>query len=244
MKKKANKISLFENKPLDLVKIRHATLEEMRQSKEKNFHSKSIKKELLKQIDTNFDLVKTTLLEDSVLIGSIVDEELSKNRAFKEAQSPKTPKYINKYQKTNDKNIKEKINEEIVEHGKILEEGQVVLHGGGLGIKEDNTLIIDSPLSTTLNPLVAYLNHKHNNKAYDEGEININILTIKEENIIGFIFNNRTSHCHEKEVLLEKGLKFEIKTRIKIGDRKVISTDGKEKMVPMNITEIDVYKNK
>lgn len=244
MNKKVDKIDIFEDNPLDIIDIRSATPEEMAEKKdtEKPFNiSDTIKREVVGTLKDPLELA-TAILKDNINMEHTINDELSKNKAYKNAQSPKTPKSILKYQKSNNKKLQDKVNEEIKEHGVDLAKGQVLFHGGLPNTKVGDTIETTDTLSTTLNPHVAISNALHNGKAEEEGELNLNILTTKDEDIKAFIFNNRTKHSNEKEVLLENNLQLTVKNKIKVREMKVIGKRGKEKIVPMYITEHEVSK--
>ncbi len=246
MARKAKKIDIFEDKPLDIIDIRRATLEEMAEKKdtEKPFNiSDTIKREVVGTLKDSLELA-TAILKDDVNMENSINDELSKNKAYKDAQSPKTPKSILKYQKTNNKKFQDEVNKEIKEHGVNLAKGQALFHGGLENKKVGDTIETTDTLSTTLNPHVAISNALHNGKAEKEGELNLNILTTKDEDVKAFIFNNRTKMSHEKEVLLERGLELKVNKRTKIKNMEVMGKDFKEKTISVYVSEVEVSKKK
>lgn len=224
MARKAKKIDIFEDKPLDII-----NLEE--------------KGEVVRTLKNPLELT-TAILKDNINMENTINDELSKNKAYKDAQSLKTPKSILKYQKSNNKKLQDEVNKEIKEYGVTLAKGQVLFHGGLASKKVGETIETTDTLSTTLIPEVARQNALHNGKAYKENELNINIIKLEDENIDGFVFNNRTNHSNEKEVLLEKDLELKVKKKTKIGDMEVCNGKSEYKTIPVYISEIEVSKVK
>lgn len=177
---------------------------------------------------------------------SVVDNKLNENKQYKDSQIKKTPPATLKYKDTNSAKLQNKVNEEIQKHGVILHTDQVLYHGGLFNIKDKTNP--KRTLSTTLNPEVALAECYHKGKAYKEGEVNINILTIKDDDIKAIVFNNRIKMSHEREILLEQDLEFVTKCKKQYGTTKFAAvkdtTNMVEKEVPVYITKIEVYKSK
>lgn len=160
----------------------------------------------------------------------------------------KTPKELSNYQKKYDRNdnkIKDEADKKIREIGTLLASGQELFHGGKLiDTKEDNELTLSSPLSTTFDPVITNIEAIHKGKAYDEGELNINIITNKNSKAKCFPYRQKgTKFGHEKEVLISSGAKLFVKEKKKISEITVSKHEnGKkiEKIVPVYITKIDM----
>lgn len=180
-----------------------------------------------------------------------ISDALDNNEALKKIKQKmpsKTPKALTDYQQKYSDVDKIKANDEINKIGVFLPDGQELYHGGNLTGVEDNSLITNNPLSTTFDPQVALRNAEHNGKAYDEGQININVIKVKDPKTKAFVYKQKgTKFGHEKEVL------FASKAKIKIIKQHIISTERKaykaskeiagkilEKIVPVYVTEIEL----
>ncbi len=234
---KIKKIDILE-KPLDILKNRKATEEEIKNSGSTLLIIAGVE-EKVGEVTNYFDLAKETILGN--INTNQINEKLKSDKNYKKAQSTKTPKKLLDYQKTNDKKLQEEANNEVINNGVILSKDQVLFHGGNLKNQTDSTTTKET-LSTTLNPHVAISNALHRGKAFDDGEVHLNILTIIDESIKAFIFNNKTKMSHEREVLLENNLKI-----VKIKEtviKKLEVSDGESniKEIPVKIVEQEITK--
>jgi hypothetical protein len=132
-----------------------------------------------------------------------------------------------------------------VKFSKTLANEQELFHGGKLiDTKENNKLTLSFSLSTTFYPVIANIEAIHNDKAYDEGELNISIITNKNSKAKCFPFRHKgTSFGHEKEVLISSGAELVVKEKKKISETTVYKHEnGKDikKVVPIYITKIDM----
>ena len=244
MAKKIDKIDIFNKGKIDIVKPRFPTIEEMMETNKKSSNKKTaidIKGDIIDQISNNVELV-TKVLKDGLKVNAEIENVLKNNSEYKKAKSSKTPKSLLHYQKTNDKKNMDKINEDIIESGVILSIGQEVLHGGLPNTKVGEVIPTTQTLSTTLAPNMAEDNANYLDKAKDAEELNINILTIKSNNIHAFVYNNKTQKAHEKEIILEKGLELVIEERTKVSETKRVNEDGSEKIISKYLTKISVKK--
>lgn len=244
MDKKAEKIDLYKNK-IKIINSRNATQEEI-DNKIKNgtFHGimDTYINETIKEISDSSELA-TKILKDSIDVENEINEMLEKDKSYKTAMSPKTPEAILKYQKTNNKNS-EKINKEIHEFGVVLTKGQELFHGGLPATKEGDLIISEDVFSTSLNPYVARQNAFHNSKAYNDNELNLNCIKILDDNIRAFVFNSKTKHANEKEILLEKDIEIEVVKKTKVGEMPATNVKSEIKIIPMYVTEIEIRKLK
>lgn len=248
-KDKKIKIDLFKDNELKIYSKRERTPEECKSPSDILI---PINDKLIETIRTTEDAVKHAIKNygDNNLQNHISDA-LNLNKEFKalRAEVPsKTPKELSNYQKKYDRNdnkIKDKADKKIKEIGTRLAIGQELLHGGKLmDTKEDNELTLLSPLSTTFDPIIANTEAIHKGKAYDEGELNINIITNKNSKVKCFPYRHKgTRFGHEKEVLISSEAKLLVKENKKISETTVYKHEnGKniEKIVPIYITKIDM----
>lgn len=248
MCQKIEKIDIFDNGSIPMMKIRDATKEEI-DEKMKNGKFSGMRDMHIKEKECDINNVKE-LVEYGMEkgfhngLGNAVDERLKKNQQYQNAQSKKTPPSILKYQKTNKLELQDAVNKEIQDYGVIIHKDQVLYHGGLLeGLSENSSITTTRTLSTTLNPEVAHAECYHKWKAYEANEINLNILTVKDEGIKGLVFNNRTSMKHEREILFERNIKLVMKNKQLCGYSEVEDKSGNAKNVPKYITEIEIYKS-
>ena len=142
--------------------------------------------------------------------GDSISEELEKLMDYKKLMSKQTPIALLDYKKKldstkNASKILEAANTEINNSGVVLPIGSLLFHGGSLWNDNTNGVITERPLSTTLN-LETACSFMNTNKA--KSRKNIFILTIKDCGIKSFVYNNKTSHSNEKEILLQAGIEL------------------------------------
>ena len=208
--------------------------------------------ELIKTIQTAEDAAKHAIENyGNHDLQNHISNALDSNDNFKalRAKVPSiTPKELSNYQKIYDKDdneIKNKADNKIEKIGTLLPMDQELFHGGKLiNTSEDDTLMLSSPLSTTFDPVIAKIEAIHKGKAYDEGELNINIIKNKSSKVKCFPYRHKgTTFGHEKEVLIQSGVKLVIKDKKKIAETSVHKYEnGKtiEKVVPVYITNIEI----
>ena len=243
------KIDLFKDNELKIYSKRKKTPEECKLPSDILI---PVNDKLIKTISTSEDAVKHAIENygDNDLQNHISDA-LSSNKEFKALRGEvpsKTPKELSNYQKKYDRNdnkIKNEADKKIKEVGTTLANEQELFHGGKLiDTKENNKLTLSFPLSTTFDPVIANIEAIHNGKAYDEGELNISIITNKNSKAKCFPFRHKgTSFGHEKEVLISSGAELVVKEKKKISETTVYKHEnGKDikKVVPVYITKIDM----
>lgn len=146
-----------------------------------------------------------------------IDDFFDKNDCYNSLQCPyaETPDVLKSYQsEPQDSNLNE-VNDEINRLGKKIGRIQI-LHGGNLGKK---SFITERPLSTTVNPLVAF---REAEKNAQNSKIYINILETVSPFPKAFVFDaNNGELSHEREILFESSLYLQ-----KISEEK-ISNDYK-----------------
>lgn len=245
MAKKIDKIDIFNGgNTIKVTNIRRSTPEEMEEKRKKSTGISAadfIEKETVSIITNNEELTNA-ILKDRRMLSNEINNALDKNEVYSKAKTPKTPKSLLKYQKTNDKKDMKQINIDLKEHGVTLSAGQVLYHGGLSNVKIGDIIDCNQTLSTTLNVHVAVSNALHNSKAFKEGEVNLNYITVEDDNVDAFIFGSKTKMAHEKEVLLEKDIQIIVKERTKIREMEVTNGEGNSKTVPVNLTKITIKK--
>lgn len=142
--------------------------------------------------------------------GDSISEELEKLMDYKKLMSKQTPIALLDYKKKldstkNASKILEAANTEINNSGIVLPTELLLFHGGSLWNDSTNSIITERPLSTTLDLNIAYY-FMNRNKA--KSRKNIFILTVKDYGVNFFVFNNKTSHSDEKEILLQAGIEL------------------------------------
>jgi len=243
------KIDLFKDNELKIYSKRKRTPEECKSPSD---ILTPVNDKLIKTIKTSEDVVKHVIENfgdhDSQ---NHISNALNSNEEFKALRTKvpsKTPKELSNYQKkyaSNDNKIKDEADKKIKEIGTLLPKEQKLFHGGKLiDTKKNNELTLSSPLSTTFDPVIANNEAIHKGKAYDDEELNINIITNKSSKAKCFPYRHKgTSFGHEKEVLISSGAKLTKKEKKKISETTVYKYEnGKnvEKVVPVYITKIDM----
>lgn len=243
MNKNLPLIDIFKDNPSIVTKTRMATPEEFAQSSKmlvpveicmlQNYHQ---------AILCAFKTLSTNQIE------TLVENILKENKEFKQWRScmpSRIPDALSKYQKSYGKCDFKTVDEEINNIGYKLSEGQQLIHGG-LWRDLSAKIPTDRPLSTTFCPKVAITETFHCGKAYDNGRIDIIILTVVNPNTNVYIFNQgRSSLGHEREVLFASGATLTKKNEIQIEEKYLVHKYDKnlgelEKTVPVYIIEADI----
>lgn len=188
-------------------------------------------------ITTAYDLAVAIIKHD--IEANTVDRVILENSTYKKYQAKKTPQVLLDYQKTNNKQLQNDVNSAVLTNGMNLALGQFLFHGGNLTHLNGSATL--GTLSTTLHPSVAISNALHKSKAFNDVLLILNILTIKNSNIKGFIFNNRTSMSHEREILLQQGLRLNFVSEAHIKDLDACNGQFDRKMIPVKIMTYEVY---
>ncbi len=138
-----------------------------------------------------------------------ISTELQEMINYENLLPKETPVALLKYKKmtssTNKSTILENANTEINNSGLVLPTELLLFHGGSLWNDSTNSIITERPLSTTLDLNIAYY-FMNRNKA--KSRKNMFILTVKDYGVNYFVFNNKTSHSDEKEILLQAGIEL------------------------------------
>lgn len=132
------------------------------------------------------------------------------------------------------------VNSEILNHGKLLSNGQTLFHGGGIlnNIQLGSSVTITKPFSTSFCPMKALANGEWRGKYYDENEANIIVITVNNAVTKSFLFDiQEFDKGHEKEVLFAAGAILTL-----ISKTLISSSYPVHKTDPNNITNI-ISKN-
>ena len=142
-----------------------------------------------------------------------INEQLRKDSDFKEwrkAVPSRTPLSLSKYQNGYTMDSYE-LQKDILEFGISLPIGQKLVHGG-LWWTSKNTCVLDRPLSTTFNPQVALREADRHPICFDNGRIDLFLLTIRSEGVKAFPYSiTKGKHANEDEVVIQAGVKLVLK---------------------------------
>lgn len=108
-------------------------------------------------------------------------------------------------------------NNEIINHGIMIPHGQILFHGGQWkGMKALTQL--SAPFATTFCPQVAMREAEHSGKAYNEGYIDLMVITVEDPQIKAFVFDmHEPEKGNELEVLFEAGATIKVISRTVMG---------------------------
>lgn len=244
MAKKIKEINIFQDKSINITKSRKRTADELKQLTESSTFNGPMDfyiEENIKEVSNNFELA-SSIIENKIDMNHEINKRLEKNKIYKDSRASKTPALLLKYQKANNKEKMDQINQDIINSGVILAKGQKLFHGGLPGLKVNDVINMNGILSTTLNPHVAISNASHNNKACDSDELNLIHIDIMSDDINAFIFNKKTSMAHENEVLLEKDLEITIVSKTKLNTIEIENMGKQKKEIPFYLSMATIRK--
>lgn len=161
-------------------------------------------------------------------------------KAWIKAMPTTKPKAIATYQTKYDKRDDAAVDSDIIAYGDTLHVGQILFHGGhwtgGTG-----SAVMTRPLSTTLNPNVAFVSALWKAKAYDAGRLDLLVLKTNTATTKAYVFNGRGNLSHEREVLLPANttLAFVRETCL-LKDLNVTKVSFPDKTIPVYVVEVDV----
>lgn len=184
------------------------------------------------------------------ILDSHIDSFLQEDPNFNHIISlmPKElPEYLSRY-KSGHKDISSDVDEEIERYGIVLPKGQYLFHGGvlkdeiGRAVPCQTEFFTARPLSTSISPEKAVLLAEHNGKAYDDNELNLNIIEIRGQATKSFVFNIKEGHehAHEKEILFKSGLNLKITRKTYIGHKNVCKPNYQSSCGPFK-KEVKIY---
>ncbi|WP_417490352.1 hypothetical protein [Maricaulis sp.] len=172
-----------------------------------------------------------------------IQDVLDNSRSYKAWQDemPKsTPMAISCYQKEYYNCDYSLVSDEICEHGRYIEVGQYLFHGGCWKAFSDG--VTTRPLSTSLCPQVALMNALYGAKAYDAGQLDLIVLRVAEPTTKAFVFKRKgTKNGHEIEVLLAPGACLTLKSKKLVRkDFSATKCDQPDKSIPAYVINVDV----
>lgn len=242
------KIDIFQEK-IVLQKYREATQDEIAQSD----YDRNV---AIHGIPTNKIILENHLqsaiymanVSDDNLLEFSIDEILRNSLDFKNWRShmpSAIPKSIWNYQNRYPNYNMTEMDGEINKIGCKLSVGQTLVHGG-LWCDDFDTIITDRPLSATFCPQVALRNAEWRGKAYDNGRIDIMVLTVVNPYTNVYVFRQKGSQKgHEKEVVFASGATltkirehFIRQTLAYKSDCQAMNTIEKE--VPIYVLEVNI----
>lgn len=208
MSKNLPLIDIFQNK-LIMKKYRKATQDEIEQTNNKI-------DAIIKGIPIDPVVIENHLqsaiymakVSDDNQLEFSIDEILRNSLDFKNWRNhmpSAIPKSIWNYQNRYPNYNMTEMDGEINKIGCKLSVGQTLVHGG-LWYDDFDTIITDRPLSATFCPQVALRNAEWRGKAYDNGRIDIMVLTVVNPYTNVYVFRQKGSQKgHEKEVVFASG---------------------------------------
>lgn len=108
-------------------------------------------------------------------------------------------------------------NNEINNHGMMIPNGQILFHGGQWMGKNAVTHL-RAPFATTFCPQVAMREAEHSGKAYNEGYIDLMVITVVDPRVKAFVFDmDDPEKGNELEVLFAAGATIKVTNRTEMG---------------------------
>lgn len=108
-------------------------------------------------------------------------------------------------------------NDEVTNHGVIIPHGQILFHGGQWR-KMNAVTLLSAPFATTFCPEVAMREAEYSGKAYNQGYIDLMVITVAAPLVKAFVFDmHEPEKGNELEVLFEAGATIEVTSRTLMG---------------------------
>ena len=163
-------------------------------------------------------------------------------RIWRSAMPKIIPKEISNYQNKYPHYNQKQLETELSNINCILSSSQTLVHAGLW--PESRVFTTDRPLSTSFCPQVALRNAEHMGKAYDNGRINLIVLSVVQPKTSVYVFRQRGSNKgHEKEVLFNTGARLEKISEKYIKQVKAYKYEGcnrLEKDIPIYVIEAEI----
>ena len=199
----------------------------------------------VKTIDTRIEAAKH-ILEVGVdnAMGNHISNALDESKEFEnwKKQIPdEVPINLSKYQEEHSNKSDSKVSDDINKLGLTLSEGQILFHGGTFNKTKKKEFTTSLPLSTSFCPQVALRNAEHNGKAYDENEIGLYALRVKDSETKVFPYKQKAANLgDEKEVLFAAGAVIKIIKKIDLG-KKIVYKQNEDDPIETLQKEVSVY---
>ncbi|WP_294496213.1 hypothetical protein [uncultured Ruminobacter sp.] len=151
----------------------------------------------------------------STTVGDGISDELKKILNYDSILPKHTPSacldYKNRYFEGTETApiIIEAVSKAIDSAGVVLPIGTLLLHGGSWWGKDLKSVVTNRPLSTTIDPCVAFyfMTAKKNE---ERGRRDIMVMNVNECGIKAFPYNRRVRRSNEQEILLQSDIKLSI----------------------------------
>ena len=215
-------INPFE-KPYIVYNTHSPTIEEMKINDHNGIFFNTPIRDDIKQIIGNHTIAAKYVLEgnDANEVENYITQFLknsSEYRIWRENMPSITPQCFKDYQQKS-KYSSVELDDYFKNCESFLSEGQVLFRGGKYHGVINQCLRCPQITSTTFCPQVALREAEWNGKAYNDDEINLWLITIRNPQIKIFIYNFFKSKMgNEKEVVLQSDCKFFLREKILIND--------------------------
>jgi hypothetical protein len=161
-------------------------------------------------------------------------------KAWLNAMPTAKPTAIKTYQSNYSKRNDVAVNSEILKNGDTLDSGQILFHGGLWG-GGNGAVVTSRPLSTTLNPSVAFSSALWQAKAYDDDRLDIIVLKMTNATTMAYVFNRKGDFSHEREVLLPAGITLTFVSENRLNPAYTVTkVDCPNKTIPVYVVEVEV----
>jgi hypothetical protein len=175
-------VNIF-SESLEIWSHRNATQDEMMEFYKKDGIFKHfVNDKLISKIESYLDAAKyvAEYVGDNT-IESFINKQLDNDKnyyAWKKAMPSRTPTVLSDYQQKYPNYDRDSLNNAINELNCVLSVGQFLFHGG-LWNSSNLEMTAVSPLSTSFDPRLAYMETIHNGKAYDREQIDLFVIKSK-----------------------------------------------------------------
>jgi hypothetical protein len=139
------------------------------------------------------------------------------------------------------------VDDAIRAHGIALSPGQMLFHGGHIGLKLDDEFVTTRPLSATFCPQVALRSAEWRGKAYEAGQVCLYLLRVISQDTKAFVFDpDASDKGNEKEVLLASGARLiqrqknEVRRGYNVSRFNTDKMDSESRLVPVYLCVVDV----
>lgn len=212
-----------------------------------------IKTQLIQTIQTPEDAIKYCLEKRGHCntFEKFIDDELKKSPTIQKWLSlmpitipPNLLQYKTNYPEFNPSAVQK----EIAEINCYLSINQQLIRAGEIDLWNiGDSLVTNTPLSTSFCPQIALRNVNHGGKAYNYGRIDIMLINVVNSSNHVFFYNPEQEMGHEKEVLVSTGAKLTLKKRTVIKNEYTVhkydptlTPSEQIKNVPVYLVEIDL----
>lgn len=212
-----------------------------------------IKTQLIQTIQTPEDAIKYCLEKNGYCntFENFIDDELKKSPTIQQWLSlmpitipPNLLQYKTNYPEFDPSGVQEEIaliNCYLSTNQQLIRAGEIDLWNIG------ESLVTNTPLSTSFCPQIALRNVNHGAKAYNYGRIDIMLINVVDSSTHVFFYNPKQEMGHEKEVLVSAGAKLTLKKRTVLKNEHTVhkydltqTSSEQSKNVPVYLVEINL----